>query len=481
MTSILSRHKKISGQPVGWIMLWCLGCGPAWGFGLGDLRVNSVAGEPLRAEIRLIAARPGDVGGTRARLANRDAFERAGLARSPQLETLRFRAVQRGDGSAVIEVTSAAPLSATTLHFLLEVHWSRGRLQREYLLTLGSPIADGPQEIPQIPVSKPQPAPVGPITVDTAPPLKPIMVTTALPPVADDKPATYTTAQDDTLGDIARNTMPPADINIQQMMLAMLRLNPEAFIGNNINALREGAVLRVPDLTEITRISQSQAVAEAAQQYAEWQESRDGTGEPELETAPKMAVASPPPEPLPPETAVASSPSEPPQPAAQAQRPSEGRLELVASEQNENREAPTSGSVSGGAIDAALRTELVLLRERAQTQDKQIQELEAQLRRTQKHMQQNDRFMTLQAEQLTLLQQQLAAPKKEAAIAPQPESRQMQLADVTAELLSGKWQWLVTAVLLLLCLYLVVLIWRTARPLPAKVSPVEGINGVRLD
>ncbi len=53
-------------------------------------------------------------------------------------------------------------------------------------------------------------------------------------------------------------------------MLAIQRLNPEAFINNNINLLRRGQVLRIPSESDIYEVDQRQAVNEVAYQNAQW-------------------------------------------------------------------------------------------------------------------------------------------------------------------------------------------------------------------
>src|SRR5574337_2027618 len=51
-----------------------------------------------------------------------------------------------------------------------------------------------------------------------------------------------------TLSGIARD-LTPAGVDLQQMMLALQHANPDAFYRDNINALKRGAVLRVPTST----------------------------------------------------------------------------------------------------------------------------------------------------------------------------------------------------------------------------------------
>lgn len=81
--------------------------------------------------------------------------------------------------------------------------------------------------------------------------------------------------KNDTLWEIAEANR-VGGLTTQQMMLALLDANQQAFINGNINLVKEGAILRIPDASEAAGVSQSQAVAEVAQQEQLWREYRDG-------------------------------------------------------------------------------------------------------------------------------------------------------------------------------------------------------------
>ncbi|MCF5031946.1 FimV/HubP family polar landmark protein, partial [Pseudomonas syringae] len=99
----------------------------------------------------------------------------------------------------------------------------------------------------------------------------------AAPPPPDDKQAAeeesqYVTANNDTLWEIAAKVRTGG--TVQQTMLAIQALNPDAFIGGNINRLKKGQVLRLPTPQQTTALPQSQAVAEVSRQYSAWREGR---------------------------------------------------------------------------------------------------------------------------------------------------------------------------------------------------------------
>lgn len=89
---------------------------------------------------------------------------------------------------------------------------------------------------------------------------------TPAPRAASDTQATITTDANDTLWDIALQVRPDSSVSVQQTMLAIQRLNTDAFIGDNINMVRRGQVLRIPDIEQIRALSSREAIGEVARQ-----------------------------------------------------------------------------------------------------------------------------------------------------------------------------------------------------------------------
>lgn len=246
--------------------------------GLGSISSESTLNQPLQARIELLSADPDDIGRISARLASPEAFERAGLERPFFLSRLDFDVVREGD-AVFLEVTTNGAVKEPFLDFLVEVNWPNGRLLREYTLLLDPPTytddiapavaasgvgaaaaagdADDPaaQAAPAAPAASPVSAPTGEAAEAAV-------------------PARYGPVQaNDTLYSIADQVRPDG-VSINQTMLALLRTNPDAFIGSNINVLRRGAILRMPERAELTRLSRAEANAEVREQMARWQEQR---------------------------------------------------------------------------------------------------------------------------------------------------------------------------------------------------------------
>ena len=73
----------------------------------------------------------------------------------------------------------------------------------------------------------------------------------------------------ETLGKIARSVTPEG-VTLEQMLVALYRTNPDAFIRKNLNLVRTGKILRVPDRDEIAAIAQTEAVSEYRTHVADW-------------------------------------------------------------------------------------------------------------------------------------------------------------------------------------------------------------------
>lgn len=235
-----------------------LSSGMAQALQLGEMTLKSKLNQPLSVEIELL-----DVGGLTASeitpsLASDQAFVDAGVDRQAFLNDLTFTPVVNPSGRSVVRVTSSKPLPDSYVRFLLQVQWPSGRLMRDYSVLLD-------------PAKFEQPAPT---TSAPAPrlsaPTKAASAVKAAPTVS--KSAQHTTTSRDTLWEIAAKNRNGA--SVQQTMLAIQALNPDAFIDGNINRLKTGQVLRLPDRQQATSLPQPEAIAEVTAQNTAWREGR---------------------------------------------------------------------------------------------------------------------------------------------------------------------------------------------------------------
>ncbi|HDM8145789.1 TPA: AAA family ATPase, partial [Vibrio harveyi] len=86
----------------------------------------------------------------------------------------------------------------------------------------------------------------------------------ALPaPPKNDQPSRFfgPTGQNETLWSIASQLRPSRNVSVQQTLLAIYRINPQAFDKQNIHELIPGSRLRVPSLEQVQSATTAQAVA----------------------------------------------------------------------------------------------------------------------------------------------------------------------------------------------------------------------------
>ena len=217
-----------------------LSSGMAQALELGELTLKSTRNQPLLAEIELLDVKDLTAAQVVPSLAAPQEFSKAGVPRPAFLDDLHFTPVINANGKSVLRVTSSQPLSEPFVKFLVQVMWPNGRLMRDYSV-LFDPAKFSPQ-------------------------------TAAAATSASAEPAQYTTSSRDTLWEIAAKARNGG--SVQQTMLAIQALNPDAFINGNINRLKTGQVLRLPDASQSAQLPQAKAVSEVASQNADWRSGR---------------------------------------------------------------------------------------------------------------------------------------------------------------------------------------------------------------
>ena len=276
-----------------------------YALGLGEIDLHSALNEPLDADVRLLSAKPGELDSAVVRLAPSAQFAQAGIERPDILSNLKFTIVRGKDGTAMVHVTSTQPIREPFLDFIVQLRWQAGLLLREYTLLLDPPVFSTEK---QAPVSSPVAAsstpqqtapgmPAAPAPMQTA---KPAQTATPAPApqaaatqgggmvhnggafesrvTTENGKKTYGRIQhNDTLWSIANELRPDDSVSVYQMMMALLKENPQAFYNDNVNGLKAGYVLRIPDKSVVMSIDEAQAEREAAQQYERWRRSRGGS------------------------------------------------------------------------------------------------------------------------------------------------------------------------------------------------------------
>lgn len=215
-----------------------------------------------------------DVAEMKVTLASQEAYARAGLERHYSLSKLRFSPQQKEDGSFVIKVTSSEPIREPFLDFMIEVHWPQGRMQREFTVLLDPPanFQESEASNEELPEAEPYPRsyerpiqrqPAADPVVRPKPPRRPAatqanVIETPQTPV-ETGPITGSqygpVNRNETLWSIAKQFNQDASISQQKMLSALYKANPHAFYRNNINALKAGETITIPDRDTIVRLT----------------------------------------------------------------------------------------------------------------------------------------------------------------------------------------------------------------------------------
>ncbi len=260
--------------------------------GFGALHVRSSLGQPLQADIDLTGVTPEEAQNLVAKLAGPDAYARAGLTYNPIVSSLRASLVRQSEGNYVVRLRSTQPVAEPFVDVLVDLNWASGHVSRAYTFLLDpvgssntaqnfapTPVvqatAPGAAAATEAPSAQPQaaaPAAAAPASTparqprQTARPKQAAPAATAAAPDATPG-GSYTVQRGDSLYDIASTSAQGQDaVSLDQMLLALYRNNPNAFIGGNINRLRTGSVLKVPSQADAQKVSQREARREVVAQ-----------------------------------------------------------------------------------------------------------------------------------------------------------------------------------------------------------------------
>ena len=279
---------------------------------LGEINVFSALGQPFRAEVDVTQLSAQEANGLKAAIASQAGYKSAGVEYNPVVANIRVSVQKRANGKTFLRLTSPNPIYEPYLGIVVDTNWASGRVVRDFTVLLDPPeskrasaditpaqtslppVASAPAPRPA-PAATAQPAPAVPDSTNTAEgqaerdarvarAMAQANNTPAPAPEAKARPgkrskreraeaaaqapaepAKATASGDqvsvkrgDTAGRLAAANL-PANVSLDQMLVAMLRANPDAFIGGNVNRIRTGAVLTMPTAEEASAVSGSAA------------------------------------------------------------------------------------------------------------------------------------------------------------------------------------------------------------------------------
>jgi len=339
-------------------------------FALGQLKVQSALGEPLRAEIDLTEMAANEAEGLKINIATAEAFKNAGVPYNSALSDVKATLQRRAGGQYVVRLSGNRPLNDPFIDLLLEANGSSGRIVRDYTVLLDPPTtrqaaasAAAAQVAPQIATPTERAAPAARARRERAAP-PPVVAEApaaraAAPspspatPVAPAAPARasggggeqVTVQRGDTASKIA-GAHKPADVSLDQMLVALLLANPDAFVGGNVNRMRAGAVLDLPSAAEASAVPPAEARRTVTAQSRDFGSYRQRLAE----NAPTSNVAA-------------------------ASRNASGKLQANVEDRNAAASAPDKLTISQGNASARAADEKVAQARQAQDSSNRVAEL----------------------------------------------------------------------------------------------------------
>ncbi|MEO7726805.1 MAG: FimV/HubP family polar landmark protein, partial [Burkholderiales bacterium] len=275
--------------------------------GLGKFTVLSSLGQPLSAEIDLLSVQKDEVSTLTARVASPDAFQQANIQYSPALIGVRMSIERRNDGKPYIKIISTRPVNEPFLSVLIELSWAKGRLVREYTALVDPPGYQAPSTLaPPVAVAPVVVTPIAPearllaptpqadtAPVEPAPKVSPKAARTAPSARPASSGTDYAVKRGDTLAKIAASVKPEG-VTLDQMLVSLYRNNSDAFDGN-MNRLKTGKILRVPEKERIAETAAPEAAKEVRVQASNWNSYRqkvaDGAGSAPAQEPAKSAAS----------------------------------------------------------------------------------------------------------------------------------------------------------------------------------------------
>ena len=354
-----SEANKLISKSHGWrktavaslvVALFGLPASSAFALALGRITVLSALGEPLRAEIDVPQITADEAASLKSSIASPDAFRSAGLEFNPALTGIQISLQRRPDGRSYIRLVTDRAVSEPFVDLILETSWGSGKIVRDYTVLL-----DPPTLIARAPIAPATPqvvaSPVAPARIDAiATPASVSAATTtrgsaAAIPAKPDRAKQVTVQRGDTASAIARDNK-PSQVSLDQMLVALLRANANAFINGNLNLLKAGAVLTLPTDDQAASVSDAEASRTVIAQ------SRDFN-------AFRAKLAS----------------NAPTQPVAAADRSASGAIQTRVEDKKTSAQAPDKLTLSKGAADAKAAADKIAQEKAAQDTARRTAEL----------------------------------------------------------------------------------------------------------
>ena len=321
---------------------------------LGRIKVMSTLGEPLRAEIDIPEISAAEAESLRASPASPETFRAAGLEFDSVISTVRVAVQRRANGRPFLRLSSSRAVSDPFMDLIIDVTSSSGQISRDFTMLFdpqggrGSapsvipPVAQGVARADAVAAATTQSRASGRATSVAAgatsagnaggtaaansrraqPAARPnASAETTTAAAATESASSVTVRRGDTASRIAAANL-PTNVSLDQMLVAMLRSNPGAFVNGNVNRIKAGAVLEMPSAAQVAEQTGAQARETLNAQSSDFNAYRR-----------KLATAAA------------------PAPVQAADRADSGKLQTAVQENNVATTSPDKLTLSKGSVD----------------------------------------------------------------------------------------------------------------------------------
>jgi len=254
--------------------------GQAGAVALAPINLQSFLGQNLLAEIDVLNLTPQEAASLKAAMAGPGTYLGMGMEYNASLGDTQVEVLVRPNGSRYIRLRTRRPLNEPAVDLVLEVSTNAAKLIRPYRLLLdpaksseaASIAADLPENqnenaTAQAVITSPsESTPIKPTDAMNAPALKLANPSPEDGDLQRNQSNSVTVRLGDTAAKLA-SRFKPAGSSMEQMLVALLRTNPQAFSQNNINVLRAGSGIQIPSPEAVKRIDQQEATQALAGQY----------------------------------------------------------------------------------------------------------------------------------------------------------------------------------------------------------------------
>jgi len=252
--------KKIAYFPL--CIVLCLFSFSASAIVIDRFIVESYLGKPLNGSFVVKGKTGDDLSLLAVSLASYDEFNQAGINYTSALNNLNFTVENVTPTKSIVKVTSTGKMNDPFVHLLLKLSWNGGQLLREFTALIDPPVYSNDKAAQiESAISQSDESDSRVISSNEYTGNSNVVSTSAYGTV---------TARDSLSTTALQIQSDYPDLSIYQIMTALYRDNPDAFIDNNINGLIKGSVLTVDEVDNIQKLSRKEGVTFFFNQLELW-------------------------------------------------------------------------------------------------------------------------------------------------------------------------------------------------------------------